>query len=296
MPSTTLKYIGLINAELRKKLLAHVSKTLAVSNRRPAEEITDALLSWDRAMEHFVDLEKGLGAVRGKKLLEIGSGFGLFLTITLANGAKAIGLEPAKNKSYTLTSDISKEILKKAGFSPKNIKSGFGEKLPFANNSFDIVCSFYTLEHVNNVEKVFAEATRVLKPGGHIFFEVPNYGSFWEGHYGIPWIPYLPKYLAKIYVWFWGKPSYLINELQLVTPSAIKQILKKLPLDEIDLGKALFRKKMLNFEYTSVGTITSAEKIIKVLRTLGLLKLCVYLAAFLNLQTPLVICARKHDD
>ena len=49
-----------------------------------------------------------------------------------------------------------------------------GEKLPFANESFDIVVSVWVIEHLARPEKVFAEVARVLKPLGHFIFLTPN--------------------------------------------------------------------------------------------------------------------------
>ncbi len=288
-----MNYKYLISSGTRRRVLRHVERTLAVSNKRPAEEITDALLSWKRAKEHLLDLEKILGSVKGKKLLEVGSGYGLFLTLSLLKGAKSIGLEPAKNRSYTLTSEVSMEILEKAGFSKKLVKSGFGERLPFADNSFDLIVSFYTLEHVKNVEKVIEESIRVLKPRGYIYFVVPNYGSFWEGHYGIPWVPYISKTLAKYYVKFWGKKGKLLEELQLVNAFALQRIAEKLPVEIVDMGKNLFGKKVLRLKRDSIGTLGSAYGIIHFLKSLGILKIFINLANLINAQTPIIFIARK---
>jgi ubiquinone/menaquinone biosynthesis C-methylase UbiE len=44
--------------------------------------------------------------------------------------------------------------------------------LPFADNMFDCIISFYVFEHVQNWSQAFAEIQRILKPGGiclHIF-------------------------------------------------------------------------------------------------------------------------------
>lgn len=288
-----MSYKNLISADMRKRVFKHVEKTLAVSNRRPAGEITNALLSWERAGEQLSDLENTLGKVKGKRLLDVGSGYGLFLTLSLLKGAKSIGLEPARNRSYTLTSEVSKEILARAGFAKNLVKTGFGEKLPFKDNSFDLVVSFYTLEHVQNVGKVILESTRVLKPGGYIFFEVPNYGSFWEGHYGIVWLPYIPKSIAKYYVKLWGKEGKLLDELQQVNSFTLKKIAKNFPLEITNMGKDLFKEKVLHLKSDSEGTLGSAFKIIGLLKRLGVLTFFISLANFINAQTPIVFVARK---
>lgn len=43
---------------------------------------------------------------------------------------------------------------------------GIGESLPFTSETFDVVLSFWSMNHTNNPEQVFYEAARVLKPGG----------------------------------------------------------------------------------------------------------------------------------
>jgi ubiquinone/menaquinone biosynthesis C-methylase UbiE len=43
---------------------------------------------------------------------------------------------------------------------------GIGEYLPFSSQSFDVVLSFWSLNHASNPELVFNEVARVLRPGG----------------------------------------------------------------------------------------------------------------------------------
>lgn len=50
---------------------------------------------------------------------------------------------------------------------------GVGEKLPFADNSFDAVFSFSVLEHVKDPFRCAREIARVLKAGGVLYCSVP---------------------------------------------------------------------------------------------------------------------------
>jgi SAM-dependent methyltransferase len=61
---------------------------------------------------------------------------------------------------------------------------GIGEFLPFRNNSFDLIISTQTLEHVNDPLKVISEISRVLTPGGIIILSTHgiwyNHGDHWR--------------------------------------------------------------------------------------------------------------------
>lgn len=52
------------------------------------------------------------------------------------------------------------------------------ERLPFDDQTFDLIVTIEMLEHVQNVYAVFQECARILKPGGTIIFSVPNIAHF----------------------------------------------------------------------------------------------------------------------
>ena len=64
--------------------------------------------------------------------------------------------------------------------------------LPFKDNSLDYAYSSHFFEHVNNetAERLFAEVHRCLKPGGKLWFVVPDASLF------------LQKYRDKDVAWF----------------------------------------------------------------------------------------------
>lgn len=51
---------------------------------------------------------------------------------------------------------------------------GVGERLPFADASFDLVVCVWVLEHLEQPEATLREVRRVLRPGGHFLFVTPN--------------------------------------------------------------------------------------------------------------------------
>lgn len=55
-------------------------------------------------------------------------------------------------------------------------------RLPFADNSFDIVTAMDIIEHIDDDKAATAEIRRVLKPGGRLFATVPAFQSLWSEH------------------------------------------------------------------------------------------------------------------
>ena len=285
-----MKYPNL--SDIEKQLSLHVSKTLALSTKRPPRETASALLSWERAQEFYDDMRSFLGPLKGKRLLEVGCGYGLFLAICQKNGIKAEGVEPASQEFYKYTLKFSKEILERCSLTKDLIKNARGEKLPYKNNTFDVVVSLYTLEHVQDVQKVLKESIRVLKPGGHLYCVVPNYGSFWEGHYGIFWVPYIPKSIAKFYVRMWGKSPEALDEYQFVNQLSLGKKIRGLPIRVKSWGNELFIKKVQELSISG-NTLESAKKLLGILRFLKLLELSAHVLSFLKAQTPIILVAQK---
>lgn len=72
------------------------------------------------------------------------------------------------------------EILKeKTGIDAVN---GSLTELPFEEDSFDVVCSFDVVEHIEDDALAISEIKRVLKPNGKFFFTVPAYQFLWSNH------------------------------------------------------------------------------------------------------------------
>lgn len=55
-------------------------------------------------------------------------------------------------------------------------------ELEYADNSFDLVCAFDVIEHVEDDVKALSEMERVCKKDGHVFVTVPAFMFLWSQH------------------------------------------------------------------------------------------------------------------
>lgn len=112
------------------------------------------------------EIRDRLGLISGGEILDVGTQRGGFIK-TLMKSLKDY-------KSF-VGIDISEEDLEKARERLNNEAISFeemnAEELFFDDNSFDTVCTSYTLHHFENVETVLLELKRVLKPGGYLILQ-----------------------------------------------------------------------------------------------------------------------------
>lgn len=91
----------------------------------------------------------------GKKILDIGCG---------PRGS----LEWANNAFVRIGIDTLADSYRKLGIHSHRMQyvAGRAEQLPFADCRFDVVTSFNSLDHVDDIDKTVAEITRVMATGG----------------------------------------------------------------------------------------------------------------------------------
>jgi SAM-dependent methyltransferase len=120
-------------------------------------------LSGDNTKQNnsFMLLKKIIGyySQESVKLLDLGCGTG-HTKNTFKNISPAI---------YWVGLDISDSPEVQARYSSNNnIVTYDGEKVPFMNNSFDIVYTNQVFEHVRDPKTIISEINRILKPGGYL--------------------------------------------------------------------------------------------------------------------------------
>jgi SAM-dependent methyltransferase len=210
------------------------------------------------AANDHLDVEKSLKraqvlgryeSLTNKKLLEIGSGFGTNLAMWIKSyQVDGYGTEP-DGLGFGNSFASSRELFTANGIDPERIFSAKGENLPFEDASFQIVYSANMLEHTEDPLKVLEEAVRVLRPGGILHFEMPNFLSYFEGHYMIPQPPILWRSLLPQWVRLLGRdPSFARTLRTEINPAwcrrAVRQLSNKYPVQLISLGDDIFLDRL----------------------------------------------------
>lgn len=142
----------------------------------------------------------GKRQLKNKLVVDVGASTGIIDDYVSTYVKKLIG------------TDIDEGAIKHARkvFKRKNLIFKYDDamKLSFKNNSVDVVICTHVYEHVPNAQKLFSEIYRVLKPGGICYLAAIN--ALWpiEPHYDLPFLSYLPKRLANIYIRIKGKKEY----------------------------------------------------------------------------------------
>ncbi|HEY5984597.1 MAG TPA: class I SAM-dependent methyltransferase [Anaerolineales bacterium] len=128
-------------------------------------------------------------------ILENGCGVGMYVEHLASFGGHVTGLE------------FDRERAEEAAERSPRIVNAAGEKLPFAESSFDLILSHEVIEHVRDDRLAVAEMVRVLKPGGRVVLFAPNrgypfetHGVYWGGKYRFGnklFVNYLPRRLRN---------------------------------------------------------------------------------------------------
>jgi 2-polyprenyl-6-hydroxyphenyl methylase/3-demethylubiquinone-9 3-methyltransferase len=101
-------------------------------------------------------------------LIDIGCGGGYLSEEFAKIGINVTGVDPSKESIKVAEKHAIENNLK------INYIHGYGESLPFESNSFPIATCCDVLEHVKDLNAVISEISRLLVPGGVLFFDTIN--------------------------------------------------------------------------------------------------------------------------
>lgn len=118
-------------------------------------------------LEHIHRYRSVLDIVEGKTVLDAACGTGYGTKLLSERAKKVVGIDI----DAEVVKHLQKEEMEKVSFACMPV-----EAMTFADNSFDVVVSFETIEHIEETaQKAFlAEVRRVLKPGGCLIISTPN--------------------------------------------------------------------------------------------------------------------------
>lgn len=96
----------------------------------------------------------------GDRVLDVGCGTGVIAALAqeeVGPTGRVVGLDPSPGML---------EQARRRGV--RELVEGVADALPFADESFDVVTMGYALRHVEDIDVVFGEYRRVLRPGGRL--------------------------------------------------------------------------------------------------------------------------------
>ena len=222
------------------------------------------------------------------RLLDIGCGKGYFIASARENGWESIGIDLSPFDIKFATEELNQKAISGELFSAN-----------FPDNYFDVITLFDTIEHLRDPALYLKEIFRILRPGGLLYLETPNFNSFprrlWNRRWSVffPWHFYYftPKTLKNILSQFGFKIKYLLTWS--ISPFDCKDTVKNLERvaglthnsNHSDVSKdKMIKKKSINKVIFSIyNWIRSAERSFFII-----LKKC-----HLNLGTKIELWAEK---
>jgi 2-polyprenyl-6-hydroxyphenyl methylase/3-demethylubiquinone-9 3-methyltransferase len=102
----------------------------------------------------------------GARVLDVGCGAGFLSNPLAERGFRVFGLDASANSLRVARAHDSTRGV--------DYRVGDARALPFPKGTFDAVCAMDFLEHVEEPDRVIAEAARVLRPGGLFLFHTFN--------------------------------------------------------------------------------------------------------------------------
>ncbi|NJO78587.1 MAG: 3-demethylubiquinone-9 3-O-methyltransferase [Cyanobacteria bacterium RM1_2_2] len=189
---------------------------------------------FDRYIAHWQDL----------RVLDVGCGGGFSCEFMAARGVKVAGIDQSEKCIAAATQHAYE-----SGFEI-DYRCGVAERLPYPDHTFDVVVCVDVLEHVEDVNQVIAEISRILKPNGLFFFDTINRN--FKSRLVMIWL--MENILGEIErgVHDWNK---------FITPAEATELLKQNGFDQVEIkgfdlfGEALRFNLASYFKYKKTGTL-----------------------------------------
>jgi SAM-dependent methyltransferase len=162
---------------------------------------TSAIARAEAAQHHlrFATTHLGQCLSPGAKILDFGCGIGGSVSVLLAQGYDAYGVDIREywGRDLKIYWDIKRRPHPDVAARLKLLDPQ-AYRLPFEDDTFDFCFSDQVFEHIFDYRAVMSEIVRVLKPGAISCHRFPGPNYPMEGHINVPlpWLCYSRSYLA----------------------------------------------------------------------------------------------------
>jgi len=226
------------------------------------ENVEEVIGNQDKVIDMYKEIFSHYKLKIRGDILDVGCSMGGFLySLQKLKSVKFIGGMDLDKTAV----QIANEYKKKKKIKNVEIKVSNSSKIPFKDNTFDIVFIKDVVEHLENMvnlDRTLKECYRVLKKGGIMFVEAPNYNYPYEPHLKIPKFPYFSdKKTLKLTSKIFRRDEKFIDQLNFTTPRNLnKSLLKSNFIDIKDIyydyrinwklkniEKSKFNSKSMNF-------------------------------------------------
>jgi SAM-dependent methyltransferase len=238
-------------------------------------------------------IQRDLPRLKPKVILEVGCSVGLncFALQDAYPDATVIGIEPestAVELALTLSPVIGTRVNQ-----PMFIH-GVGELLPLENESVDLVICHTVIEHVKDVSRVIAEISRVLRVGGVLHLDAPNYVWPYEPHLNVWCLPLMGKRSVRMFAILQRgmRDVSFLNHLQFITPYMLEREFKKNGL----MWTNRVQEKMLsvvNGDMQSIHRYKFLAKIVSLTAYFGVSRFLISLVVRLGIYPSVMYNATK---
>lgn len=180
----------------------------------------------ERGKQHFRSFDREARSVRRRPysgpLLDFGCGTGNFVKAALEKGYRAHGLDTAADRVEAFAQSVSPEWTGAC-------VAYDGSVIPFPNETFSLVHSWFVFEHLANPFETMCEISRVSAPSAIFVLNAQDGRTLFEGHAKIPWMPFLPEPLRSAWVDELTNPEthdYMMRAVYMTTVAEVASTLE----------------------------------------------------------------------